>query len=101
MTARPAALSAQRSAGYAPIQWRATVRSPSRYANCAQTSATGVKNNATRMTWTIASAAQNLAVVALKLAEQWLPDQKVSSTQSLEYEIAVLISEVTSTRTTT
>ena len=78
MNARLAASSARRSAGYVPMRWPATVRSPSRLASCARTSATGAQNNAPSTTWTIASAVPRRAAVVRRLAAKWPPNRRQS-----------------------
>ena len=71
-----AASSARRFAGCAPMRSPATARSSSRYASCVRAFATGVRNNATRMTWITASAAPRRVVVAPRLAARWQANQK-------------------------
>ena len=75
MNARLAASSARRSAGYVPMRWPATVRSPSRPASYARTSATGARNNAARMTWITVNAAPRRAAVVRRLAARWPPNR--------------------------
>lgn len=76
MTVRPVASSAPRSVAYAPMQSPAIVPLSSNSASCVQTSATGVRNNAARMTWITVNAAPSRAAVAPMLAVQWLANQK-------------------------
>ena len=89
MNARLAASSAPRSVGYAPTRWPATVRSPSRPASCARTSATGARNNATRTIWITVKAAPRRAAVVRRHAARWPPNECTfkgsRSTSSREY----------------
>ena len=75
MNARLAASSARRSAGCVPMRWPAIVRSPSRPASYARTSAIGVRNNATRTIWITVKAVPRRAAVVQKLAARWPPKQ--------------------------
>jgi hypothetical protein len=52
---------------------------PSRFASCAQISATGVRNNVASKTWITASVAPSRAFVALRYAAKWLLDLKKSA----------------------
>ena len=71
MNARLAASSAPRSAGCVPMRWPEIVRSPSRPASYARTSATGVLNNATRTIWITVNAAPRRVAVVPMLAARW------------------------------
>ena len=75
MNARLAASSARRSAGCVPMRWPAIVRSPSRPASYARTSAIGVRNNATRTIWITVNAAPRRVAVVRRLAARWPPNQ--------------------------
>lgn len=66
-----AVLTAQRSAVYVPIPWRAIVRSIRKSANCASESVIGAPSNAQRMTWNIARNAPMPVVVVQKPVMQW------------------------------
>jgi hypothetical protein len=74
MTAPLAVSSAQRFAGCVQMPLPETVPSPNRCARFVPISAFGVRSNAKRMTWIIASAVPKPVADALMPAAQWRPE---------------------------